>query len=100
MNAPAAIDAPAQNPLGLDGFGEPDRIEVDRRDAERLQTLRHRPADPPGADEADRPAPELPAHRTERIDVEAALPQVAVLGYNEVVPEVAVEAVAMVGLNG
>lgn len=32
--------------------------------------------------------------------IEGALPQVAVLAYNEVVPEVAVEAVAMVGLNG
>jgi flagellar biosynthesis protein FlhA len=32
--------------------------------------------------------------------IESSLPAVAVLGYNEVVPEVAVEAVAMVGLNG
>jgi flagellar biosynthesis protein FlhA len=32
--------------------------------------------------------------------VEGALPHVAVLGYNEVVPEVSVEAVAMVGVNG
>ncbi len=32
--------------------------------------------------------------------IETALPTVAVLAYNEVVPEVAVEAVAMVGLNG
>jgi flagellar biosynthesis protein FlhA len=31
--------------------------------------------------------------------IEAGLPHVAVLGYNEVVPEVAVEAVAMVGLE-
>ncbi|HWP40794.1 MAG TPA: flagellar biosynthesis protein FlhA [Tepidisphaeraceae bacterium] len=32
--------------------------------------------------------------------IEASLPHVAVLAYNEVVPEVVVEAVAMVGLNG
>ncbi len=32
--------------------------------------------------------------------IESSLPQVAVLAYNEVVPEVAVEAVAMVGMNG
>ena len=32
--------------------------------------------------------------------VESGLPHVAVLAYNEVVPEVTVEAVAMVGLNG
>ncbi len=32
--------------------------------------------------------------------IEASLPQVAVLAYNEVVPDVAVEAVAMVGVNG
>ncbi|HEX4796166.1 MAG TPA: flagellar biosynthesis protein FlhA [Humisphaera sp.] len=32
--------------------------------------------------------------------IESALPQAAVLAYNEVVPEVAVEAVAMVGMNG
>jgi len=32
--------------------------------------------------------------------IESALPQVAVLGYNEVAPEIAVEAVAMVGING
>jgi flagellar biosynthesis protein FlhA len=32
--------------------------------------------------------------------IEASLPQVAVLAYNEVVAEVVVEAVAMVGLNG
>ncbi|MBC8109371.1 MAG: flagellar biosynthesis protein FlhA [Anaerolineae bacterium] len=32
--------------------------------------------------------------------IETALPQVAVLGYNEVAPEIAVEAVAMVGING
>ncbi len=31
--------------------------------------------------------------------IEATLPQVSVLGYNEIVPEVKVEAVAMVGLN-
>ena len=31
--------------------------------------------------------------------IEPTLPQVAVLGYNEVVPEVSVEAVALVGLN-
>jgi hypothetical protein len=32
--------------------------------------------------------------------IEAGLPQVAVLAYNEIVAEVVVEAVAMVGLNG
>ncbi len=32
--------------------------------------------------------------------IENAMPQLAVLGYNEIVPEVAVEAVALVGLNG
>ncbi|HEX8342450.1 MAG TPA: flagellar biosynthesis protein FlhA, partial [Tepidisphaeraceae bacterium] len=32
--------------------------------------------------------------------IETAVPQVAVLGYNEVVPEVSVEAVGLVGLNG
>ena len=32
--------------------------------------------------------------------IEATLPQVSVLGYNEIVPEVKVEAVAMVGLGG
>jgi hypothetical protein len=32
--------------------------------------------------------------------VENSLPHVAVLAYNEVVPEIAVEAVGMVGLNG
>jgi hypothetical protein len=32
--------------------------------------------------------------------IESALPTVAVLAYNEVVSDVAVEAVAMVGLNG
>jgi flagellar biosynthesis protein FlhA len=32
--------------------------------------------------------------------IEGTLPQVAVLAYNEVVPEVTVEAVAMVGMNG
>ena len=32
--------------------------------------------------------------------LEPALPSVAVLAYNEVVPEVAVEAVAMIGMNG
>jgi flagellar biosynthesis protein FlhA len=32
--------------------------------------------------------------------IEASLPTVAVLAYNEVAPGVAVEAVAMVGLNG
>ena len=32
--------------------------------------------------------------------IEASLPTVAVLAYNEVAPDVAVEAVAMVGLNG
>ncbi len=32
--------------------------------------------------------------------IENAIPQVAVLGYNEVVPEVAVEAVGLVSLNG
>jgi flagellar biosynthesis protein FlhA len=32
--------------------------------------------------------------------VEATLPHVAVLGYNEIVPEASVEAVGMVGLNG
>ena len=32
--------------------------------------------------------------------IESALPQTAVLAYNEVVSEVSVEAVAMVGLNG
>lgn len=32
--------------------------------------------------------------------VETSLPQVAVLAYNEIAPEVAVEAVAMVGMNG
>ena len=32
--------------------------------------------------------------------IESSLPHVAVLAYNEVVPEVSVEAVAMVGLNG
>lgn len=32
--------------------------------------------------------------------IEAALPQVAVLAYNEIVPEVTVEAVGLVGMNG
>jgi flagellar biosynthesis protein FlhA len=32
--------------------------------------------------------------------IESSLPQVAVLAYNEIVPGVAVEAVALVGLNG
>jgi flagellar biosynthesis protein FlhA len=32
--------------------------------------------------------------------IEGSLPHVAVLAYNEVVPEIAVEAIAMVGLNG
>ena len=32
--------------------------------------------------------------------IEPTLPQVAVLAYNEVVPEATVEAVGMVGLNG
>src|SRR5687767_2576199 len=32
--------------------------------------------------------------------IESSLPQVAVLAYNEVAPQVAVEAVAMVGMNG
>ena len=32
--------------------------------------------------------------------IEGSLPTVAVLAYNEVAPDVAVEAVAMVGLNG
>jgi flagellar biosynthesis protein FlhA len=32
--------------------------------------------------------------------IETAIPQVAVLGYNEVVPDVNVEAVGLVGLNG
>jgi flagellar biosynthesis protein FlhA len=32
--------------------------------------------------------------------IETALPQLAVLGYNEIVPEATVEAVALVGLNG
>jgi len=32
--------------------------------------------------------------------IEAALPQVAVLGYNEIVSEVSVEAVALAGMNG
>jgi flagellar biosynthesis protein FlhA len=32
--------------------------------------------------------------------IEPGAPQLAVLGYNEIVPEVAVEAVALVGLNG
>ena len=32
--------------------------------------------------------------------IEAALPQVAVLAYNEVVADVTVEAVALVGMNG
>jgi flagellar biosynthesis protein FlhA len=32
--------------------------------------------------------------------IESALPQVAVLAYNEVVPDVTVEAVALVGMNG
>jgi flagellar biosynthesis protein FlhA len=32
--------------------------------------------------------------------IETSLPHVAVLAYNEVVPDVAVEAVAMVGVNG
>ena len=32
--------------------------------------------------------------------IEAALPHLAVLGYNEIVPEATVEAVALVGMNG
>jgi flagellar biosynthesis protein FlhA len=32
--------------------------------------------------------------------IEAGLPQIAVLAYNEIAPEVTVEAVAIVGLNG
>jgi len=32
--------------------------------------------------------------------VEASLPQLAVLAYNEIVPDVAIEAVALVGMNG
>jgi flagellar biosynthesis protein FlhA len=32
--------------------------------------------------------------------IESALPQVAVLAYNEIVPEVAVEAVGLIGMNG
>ena len=32
--------------------------------------------------------------------IESALPQLAVLAYNEIVPEATVEAVALVGLNG
>jgi flagellar biosynthesis protein FlhA len=32
--------------------------------------------------------------------IEASMPHLAVLGYNEIVPEVTVEAVALVGLNG
>ena len=32
--------------------------------------------------------------------IETSLPQVAVLAYNEIAPEVTVEAVAMVGING
>ncbi len=32
--------------------------------------------------------------------IETARPQVAVLAYNEIVPEVTVEAVALVGMNG
>ena len=32
--------------------------------------------------------------------IEGALPQVAVLAYNEIVPEVAVEAVGLIGMNG
>jgi flagellar biosynthesis protein FlhA len=32
--------------------------------------------------------------------IESSLPQVAVLAYNEIVPEVAVEAVGLVGMNG
>jgi flagellar biosynthesis component FlhA len=32
--------------------------------------------------------------------IENSIPQVAVLGYNEIVPEVAVEAVGLVSLNG
>ena len=32
--------------------------------------------------------------------IEASLPHVAVLAYNEVVPEVAVDAIGMVGMNG
>jgi hypothetical protein len=32
--------------------------------------------------------------------VEGGLPTLAVLAYNEVVPEVTVEAVALVGMNG
>ena len=32
--------------------------------------------------------------------IESSLPHVAVLAYNEIVPEVAVEAVALVGMNG
>ena len=32
--------------------------------------------------------------------IEVSVPHVAVLSYNEIVPEVSVEAVAMVGMNG
>jgi flagellar biosynthesis component FlhA len=32
--------------------------------------------------------------------LETSMPAVAVMAYNEIVPEVSVEAVAMVGLNG
>ena len=37
---------------------------------------------------------------TVRRMIEASLPHTAVLAYNEVVPDVIVEAVALVGLNG
>jgi flagellar biosynthesis component FlhA len=39
-------------------------------------------------------------HESVRRMIEASLPQVAVLAYNEIVPEVAVEAVGLVGMNG
>ena len=32
--------------------------------------------------------------------IEAALPQVAVLAYNEIVPDVSVEAIGLIGMNG
>ena len=38
--------------------------------------------------------------QTLRRMIESALPHTAVLAYNEVVPDITVEAVAMVGMNG
>ena len=58
--------------------GSADGIEIDQRHAEGLQPLGDGAADTPGAEKPDGAAAQLAAHRPQRVDVEAALPQLRV----------------------